>query len=102
VETLGAKGSGLGASLPLPRVAAIVFFLNPQPAFSRVDGNRSSCPKPVIQRDAEEQAAKPVFKDPTISALETGHPIDTAPPVGRADEIDPHRSAKSAAIPGRR
>ena len=31
----------------------------------------------------EERAAKLALKDPIFSALETGHPIDTAPPVGR-------------------
>ena len=34
-----------GASRPLRRIPAIVSFLNPQPALSFVDGNRSSCPK---------------------------------------------------------
>ena len=29
---------------PLPRIPAIVSFLNPQPALSLVGGNRSSCP----------------------------------------------------------
>jgi hypothetical protein len=31
-----------GASRPLRRIPAIVSFLNPQPALSLVDGNRSS------------------------------------------------------------
>src|SRR5215469_14997337 len=43
-----------------------------------------------------ERAAKPVLKGSAISALETCRSIDTTPPVGCSDEIDPHRSAKSA------
>ena len=38
-----------GASRPLRRIPAIVSFLNPQPALSLVGGNRSSCPKAVIE-----------------------------------------------------
>src|SRR5262249_48368798 len=37
--------SGIGASRPLRRIPAIVFFLNPQPALSLVGGKRSSCPR---------------------------------------------------------
>ena len=38
------------ASRPLLRIPVIVSFLNPQPAFSLVGGNRSSCPFAVIGR----------------------------------------------------
>src|SRR5271169_4206351 len=41
--------------------------------------NWSSCPQTGHPARREERTAEPVFKDPTISALETGHPIDTAP-----------------------
>jgi hypothetical protein len=40
----GIPTAGFGASRPLRRIAAIVSFLNPQPALSLVGGNRSSCP----------------------------------------------------------
>jgi hypothetical protein len=33
-----------GAFRPFRRIPAIVSFLNPQPALSLGDGNRSSCP----------------------------------------------------------
>jgi hypothetical protein len=32
-----------GASRPLRPIPAIVFFLNPQPAFTFIGGHRSSC-----------------------------------------------------------
>ena len=50
----------------------------------------------------EERAAKPVLKDPIISALETGHPIDTAPPAGRPRMKSIIDLRRDAAIPGRR
>jgi hypothetical protein len=43
-------GSFFGAFRLLRRIPAIVSFLNLQPALGLVRGNRSSCPKPVIQK----------------------------------------------------
>src|SRR6516164_8012589 len=40
-----ARMAGIGASRPLRRIPGIVSFLNPQPAFSLVGGNRSLCPR---------------------------------------------------------
>jgi hypothetical protein len=38
-----------GASRPLPRIPAIVSFLNPQRALSVGGGNWSSCPTPAVR-----------------------------------------------------
>jgi hypothetical protein len=38
------RTAAIGASRLLRRIPAIVSFLNPQPTFSLVGGNRSSCP----------------------------------------------------------
>ena len=50
IQTLSPQGgmTAYGASRPLRRIPVIVSFLNPQPALSFVGGNRSSCPKAVI------------------------------------------------------
>jgi hypothetical protein len=45
-------------------------------------GEAKGCLKPVIRQDARRERGNPVLKGSTISALETRHPIDTAPPVG--------------------
>jgi len=42
--------AAIGASRPLRRIPAIVFFLNPQPALGLVGGNRSSCPFSAIAK----------------------------------------------------
>jgi hypothetical protein len=38
----------IDASRPLRRIPAIVSFLNPQPSFSLVGANRSSCPTAAV------------------------------------------------------
>ena len=48
------RTTGIGASRPLPRVAAIVSFLNPQPA----RGNRSSCPTADLRPDGFERLSR--------------------------------------------
>jgi hypothetical protein len=47
----GSRMAGIGASRPLRRIPAIVFFLNPQPALSLVGANRSSCTNTDIRKE---------------------------------------------------
>src|SRR5215831_4045513 len=92
IITIKFRGATCGAEVAAVKTGSVLLAADAQGRFSRLyrprarrspgaSGAITEC-EGLPQTGHPEGAGKPVLKGSTISALETRHPIDTAPPVG--------------------